>query len=643
MSRDRILVVEDDWAVAQDFKQVLESDGFEVSSIVSSGSDAVHLARQERVDLVLMDIGLAGSMDGIDAARFIRQGPRLPILFITGRTDKDTLQRVMAEGPAGVLLKPVNEQQLREAVRAMIRTSREADMNIRSLVDAAADAIIVTDREGLIVLANEEAARMFGYDVATLIGQPVEMLVPEAMRERHVELRQRYVEHPRPRGSEEPRDLLGRRSDGSAFPVEIRLTPVGPGAAVRVIAVIRDLTSQRVAERALAESREMALQLSRAQKLEAIGLLAGGVAHDFNNLLQIISGHAETLMTGTSDESTQHQLLLGILRAADRGASLTRQLLAFGRRQVLRPQVLNLNVSISAISSMLSRVLGEDIRLATELDQALRAVTVDQGQLEQVLLNLALNARDAMAGTGGTLRIETRNLELTSPMRPPSLPVDVPSGSWVMFSVHDTGCGMDQKTVARAFEPFYTTKPEHQGSGLGLSTVYGIVKQSGGYTWIESSAGIGTTVRVLLPAGESSVSHDAVQTPPTIRSVRGTGTILVVEDEGEVRGLLAHFLEDAGYSVMTAANGHEALTLWEGHSSRIDLIVTDVTMPHMSGPMLVEAVKKSRPNVKVIYLSGFAEPGESWTKGASHLQKPVTRGQLLGLVAELLSHRDDHA
>ncbi len=392
-------------------------------------------------------------------------------------------------------------------------------------------------------------------------------------------------------------------------------------------------------ERALQENRDLTEQLRRSQKIGALGRLAGGVAHDFNNLLQVIGGYAEALGAERMPRSSRRRLARRIRRATDRAAALTRQLLAFGRRQLLVPEVLDLNVTVLSLERMLTRVLGEDIHLASDLAGDLRPVKVDPGQIEQVLLNLAINARDAMPD-GGALAIATATETFATPWTHPALPVAVPPGTWVRLSVHDTGCGMDADTAAQAFEPFFTTKDVSRGSGLGLSMVYGIVKQSGGYTWIESAPGAGTAVHVLLPAVEGAVEprrRRPSALPPGAPPRRGT--VLLVEDNADVRGLFGGFLRQAGWTVIEAADGQDALGLFEAHDGAVDLVLTDVVMPNMSGPALAGALRARRPDLKVLFVSGYADEldlDRGLRPRPTVLHKPVTRSTLVRRVAALL-------
>ena len=529
----------------------------------------------------------------------------------------------------------------RPAIRSSGGTSGvPLNLQIDDFLDASIDGIVVLGADGRICLANTEIERMFDIPVNALVGQLAEVLIPEGLPVAVAEDGADSTSRQTRRTQDTRSAMSGRRAGGTEIPVNVRLFPTTPDSGSLTIVVIRDATSERLAERAVWESRELAEQLNRAQRLETVGRLAGGVAHDFNNLLQVIGGYAETLLVDDlSDE--QRRLLMRIRKATDRASALTRQLLAFGRRQVLRPRAILLSQVISGLDSILTRVIGEHIRLEVVADPQLKAVMVDPGQIEQVLLNLVINARDAIGENGGRITISAKNFELNEPLSHRNLPVVIPHGSWVQVCVEDTGCGMDEDTTSRAFEPFFTTKVASEGTGLGLSMVYGIIKQSGGYTWIESASSAGTTVSMILPAFEGPTEDDEPAATVVNETVAaGQGTVLLVEDEEAVRELLASFLKEVGYTVLEAVDGSDALSVFSEHSGKVDLIVTDVVMPHMSGPSLAQAVRAVRPGTKILYVSGYTEKSQLGSKDeeddTAHLQKPVTRAEFLTRVADLL-------
>jgi nitrogen-specific signal transduction histidine kinase len=367
----------------------------------------------------------------------------------------------------------------------------------------------------------------------------------------------------------------------------------------------------------LSETQHLEEQLRQAQKMEAVGRLAGGVAHDFNNLLTAILGYAELLLDADPSSEVKHSAD-EILKAGERAASLTKQLLAFSRKQVLQPKILDLNEVLAEIDGLLRRTLGEDVRYETERDAHLWRVLADPGQLQQVLLNLAVNARDAMP-EGGVLRIATRNVSLRA-ANLPEIP-KVAEGDYVLLEVGDTGHGMDTETLSRAFEPFFTTKERGKGTGLGLSTVYGIVKQSGGYIHIESDPGKGTRVLVYLTR-----VHGAADSPSNVspRSLPrgGSETILLVEDEESVRRLASLLLERSGYRLLVASSAEEALEMARGYAGQIDLLLTDVVLPGLNGRRLADLLSPERPSMKVVFASGYFDERGILESGSDFIQKP---------------------
>jgi two-component system, cell cycle sensor histidine kinase and response regulator CckA len=537
-----------------------------------------------------------------------------------------------------------------------ITDRKKAEAKFRGLLEAAPDAIVGVEPDGRIVLVNTQTERLFGYHRDELIGQPVELLVPHGMRAAHPAHRTRYVTDPRQRPMGAGMQLAARRRDGTEFPAEISLSGLDTEDGLLVSAAIRDVSerieAQSIRERlkGQAEREKLEAQLHQSQRLESLGQLAGGVAHDFNNLLGAIMNYAvfveEAISTaasepGAADWGTICRDIEQIRRAAERGANLTHQLLAFGRREIVQTQVLNLNDVVRDIEQLLRRTLGEHIQLATDLAGDLLPVLADSGQLEQVLVNLAVNARDAMRG-GGSLTIETSNLDVDDDYaggRPA-----LKQGWHVRLRVSDTGAGMPKEVVDRAFEPFFTTKPKGEGTGLGLATVYGIVTQASGYAQIYSEPGRGTTFTVLLPVTDRP---SAPATPADRRKhAAGGETVLVVEDEDAMREVTRRILGRNGYRVLTAANGADALAL-VGAGHHIDLLITDVIMPEMQGREVADRVRSCRPDVRVLFMSGYAHPvlasQGSLDAGVVLVDKPFTQHELLDKIAQVLAAPADPA
>ena len=503
----------------------------------------------------------------------------------------------------------------------------ESERRFRAVVEASPDPIVAIDPEGLIVYAAGGLKATFGWSAEELIGLPIETLIPERFHERHVGHRTAFMRQPHARPMGIGLDLSGRRKDGSEFPVEISLSPVTEGDRPSVFARVVDITGRKALEG----------QLLQAQKMESLGRLAGGIAHDFNNMLSAIRGYAELLLddlnAGTPPKTAEIQSSVeAIQAAADRAADLTAQLLAFTRRQVVRLQVIDLRASIIALEPMLKRLIGEHVALKMSLDGEAGNFRGDPGQLDQILVNLVVNARDAVQ-EGGTVTIEIGNVEFDEPYALEHF--EVVPGPYVMLAVTDNGVGMDKATREHIFEPFFTTKERGQGTGLGLATIYGIVRQAQGHIWLYSEPGAGTTFKLYFPRVESLTEQAAPVT--SAPSHVGSGRVLVVEDEGMVRDLTTRVLDRAGYDVMVARNAAEALDLVNASRGDIDALVTDVVMPGMSGPDLAEQMMDRFPSIAVVLVSGYTAETlhlESvLARGATFVAKPFNPQELVRAVA----------
>ena len=525
---------------------------------------------------------------------------------------------------------------------------RFADQRFAGLLEAAPDAMVCVAVGGRIVLANAQAERLFGYPRGELVGRPVELLVPDAVRSQHRRHRAGYLADPQPRPMGVGLELAARRRDGSTFPADVSLSAVDTDEGLLVTVAVRDLTErlavQAEHERLKAEAARDNLEHGKqqAQRLESLGQLAGGVAHDFNNLLAVISSYAafvrEEVAKDPSRISAQavREDIDQVDRAAQRAAGLTHQLLAFARREVLQPHVLHLNEVIVDLTELLTRTLGEQVELITRLADDLGPVEGDRGQVEQILVNLAVNARDAMP-MGGTLVIETANTQV----RDASMAghTGIQPGQYVQVKVSDTGAGIPRDLLDRAFEPFFTTKPEGERPGLGLATVYGLVKQAGGDVRIDSGPRVGTTLTVLLPICDSA---GLPEPPPPRPPERGQGeTVLLVEDEPAMREMARRMLHRNGYRVLAAASGQAALDLVAGQQGPIDVLLTDVVMPQMQGKELADRIRALRPGIRVLFMSGYPRgllgAQGILDSGISLIEKPFPESALLSKMREVLA------
>jgi hypothetical protein len=505
-----------------------------------------------------------------------------------------------------------------------------------ALLDSSPNPILITDSTGRIRYLNARVESTFGYSRDELLGQLVEMLVPPAVASSHAERRAGFRTHPVARPAGIGLDLAARRKDGTEFPVEISLAPIDTADGPQVLATVVDITARKAAEN----------QLLQARKLESIGRLAGGIAHDFNNVLFAIKGYAELLAEDLApdrrsalDPDEALRSVEAISAAATRAATLTAQLLAFSRQQVVHPEVLELNAAINAVEPMLRPLMGERIRMAVRLSPETGRVRMAQGQLDQILVNLAVNARDAMPA-GGTITIESGNVELDETYVAHHL--EVIPGPYVWLAVSDTGLGMDAETRDHAFEPFYTTKAQGKGTGLGLATIYGVMQQAGGHIWLYSEPGMGSSFKLYFPR------VDAAPGPHPIRAARAgdrTGTLMVVEDESSVREMTTLILRRAGFEVHPVADGAKALQRLEELDEPIDVLVTDAVMPGISGIELAEQVLDRYPSAGVVLLSGYTaetlDVERMVRRGAIFLSKPVPTDELLAAVASAAGQRGD--
>jgi two-component system cell cycle sensor histidine kinase/response regulator CckA len=589
-----ILIAEDSPTQSAQLQHILESHDYRVT-VARNGRHALALMREGvcAPALVVSDIVMP-EMDGYTLCGEIKRDERLgdiPVILLTSLSDSTDIIRGLECGADNFLTKPYDERMLLSRVRYIL-LNREVRREGRTQMGME----IVFAGQRLVVTPERQ-------QILDLLISTYEMAV-----QKNLELQ---------RVQEELRTL----NESLEEKVEERTAEL-----------VREIAERKLGEEALRASEE---QLRQSQKLESVGQLAGGIAHDFNNLLTVINGNSDLLLRRLDDEK-QRERVEEIKRAGERAAQLTRQLLAFSRKQILQPVVLDLNHVVPDVGKMLRRLIGEGIDLITALDPGLGQVDADPGQIEQVLMNLAINARDAMP-KGGKLTIQTANVYLDeSYVRTHAA---VKPGPYVMLAVSDTGHGMDAETQARIFEPFFTTKEKGKGTGLGLSTVYGIVKQSGGNICVYSEVGRGTTFKIYLPCvGEAAEPH--AQAAPQSITPQGVETVLLVEDDEIVRKLAREILELNGYGVLTAADGGEALSLCEHHEGPIHLLLTDVVMPQMSGREVAERATALRPAMKVLYMSGYTDDSiihhGVLDAGVAFLEKPFTPDAMARKVREVL-------
>ena len=608
---------------AQDGILILDAETAEIVDVNPFLCKLLDLSRDECLRRKLWDLGpfkdvpaSKANFRQLQVADYIRYD-NLPLETPKGRkVDVEFVSNVYSVDGERVI--QCNVRDITERTRAS-----EAHAVLARAVEQAFESIVITDPKGAIVYVNPAFERATGWSREEALGENSRIL--KSGRQDDAFYRQMWATLAA--GAAWTGLFVNRRRDGTLLQEEATISPMrdAHGKVTHYVAVKRDVTNET----------RLSDQLVQAQKMEAIGRLAGGVAHDFNNLLGIIMGYGEIVHRRLSGEDPLKGKVEQILKAAERASGLTRQLLAFGRKQVLQPKVLDLNIVVSEMDKMLQRVIGEDMELRTIQGPNLGSVRADPGQIEQILMNLVVNARDAMP-EGGQITIETANADLDAgyaTTHPPTRP-----GPYVMLAVTDTGSGMDAATQARIFEPFFSTKEVGKGTGLGLSTVYGIVKQSDGFVWVYSEVGVGTTFKIYLPrvVEEAPLSREEERHP----LLRGNETVLLVEDEPALRELVRETLTANGYSVLAAQGGTEALQIAAAHVGPIQIMVTDVIMPGMTGPKIVALIAQTRKAMKVLYMSGYSD--ESVTRhglvgpGKTFLSKPFGPEVLLRRVREFL-------
>ncbi|HTV01766.1 MAG TPA: response regulator [Luteitalea sp.] len=641
--RPRVLIAEDEGLLAEELKHRLTRLGAEVVGTVATGEDAIALAGLTAPQVAFMDIRLKGDMDGIEAAAAIGDRFEVPVVFLTAHADDGTISRAKRVRPYGYLLKPINERELKVTLAMVLhkhtleRQLRTSEIRYETTLMSIGDGVVATDAEGKVTFINPVAETLTRWPHTEAMGRPAgEVFVLRNGQTGEA------IPDPISRALNEqaivllpPQTVLVSR-DGTTLPIDDSVAPIRDhdGSVRGAVAVFRVETQDA---RTMERLRHAEERLRQAEKLEALGRLAGGVAHDINNMMTVIVGCADLVLEKLPPTEPSRALLRELKAAADRSTSMVRQLLAFSRTQVLSPVVLDVRDVVIDLQTMLRRLIESHVEIVYTLRDGATLVRADRSQLEQVLINLALNARDAMP-QGGRLTIECGSVDV-DPTYAVGSPELVP-GPYVMLSVGDTGFGMDPVTRSRVFEPFFTTKDAGKGTGLGLATVYGVVKQSGGHIHVYSEIGEGTLFKVYLPREQAPLLPEPVPLAVEDTAAPG-GTILLVEDEDAVRQLVATYLTTAGYTVLSAADGREALQRLDVEHPTVDLLLTDVVMPNMGGRALASALRPRFPAMRVLFMSGYTED-RILRQGIAHedvayIQKPFSATGLLDRVRQTLT------
>jgi len=634
----KVLLIEDNPGDARLLREMLIEAGINKFNLVHVKriSEGLNRLRQDNFQVILLDLSLPDSHGLETVDRVCNAAPYVPVLVLTGLDDEALAIRAVRKGAQDYLIKgQMDGNLLVRAIRYATERKRteealkESEDIFNSFMEHSPIYVFFKDENARPIRLSRNYEQMLGRPVHELLGKTMDELFPSELAKGMVEDDLRILRDGKP--FEVVEELNGRIFETTKFPI------VKQGKPSLLAGFTIDITERKHAAEEMANLQE---QLRQSQKMEAIGRLAGGIAHDFNNLLTVIKGYSQLSLLGLKEDSPLRGNIEEINRATDRSADLIRQLLIFSRRQVMEMRVLDLNILLQNLDKMLRRVIGEDIELVTLLAEDPGRVKTDPGQIEQVILNLAVNARDAMP-SGGKLTIETANVELDETYA--RRHVAVTPGRYVMLAVSDTGVGMTPEVRDRVFEPFFTTKEKGKGTGLGLSTVYGIVKQSEGNIWIYSEPGHGTIFKIYLPQAEGLL-EEVKEKVVGEELPRGSETVLVVEDEQEVRKLAVRILRGQGYKVLEASNGTDTLTICKEQKDPFHLILTDVVMPQMSGCQLVEQLRRVYQNFKVLYMSGYTDNTivhhGVLERGINYIQKPFTVGALADKVREVLDNKD---
>ena len=631
MTPARILIVEDEAIVALDLRMRLTRLGYSVIDSVGLAEVAIEIAEQQRPDLTLMDIRLRGEMDGIEAADVIRTKMGLPVVYLTAHADDATVDRARVTEPFGYILKPFDERELRTVIEMALykhgaeRKLRESERRFATTLASIGEGVIATDSAGCVTFMNSVAKKLTGWSAAEAQGAALTTvfnICNESTRLTVANPVERVLAEGIVVGLANHTILVNR--DGTEAPIDDCAAPIfdDDGRMTGAVLVFRDVT----------QARQIEVHMRHAQKMEAVGQLAGGIAHDFNNMLTVILNYSEILLDSAGADHPWRQYFTEIHRAGERSSELTSQLLTFCRKQLMEPRSIDLNSAILNMEQMLRRLVGENVELTAKVTPDLGSVRMDPGQIERILVNLTVNARDAISDEGRLL-IETSNVELSASQFP-----SLNSGTYRCLKVSDNGHGIAAVHKDRIFEPFFTTKEPGKGTGLGLAAVFGIVSQCHGHIECDSEVGQGTTFRIYLPA--VSETPVAEPTPTRMPLPRGSETVLLVEDEAAVRSLSHHILKSCGYRVLEAENGACAIEVARLHAGEIDIVVTDVIMPVMGARKMLQKLQEYLPKMKVLLLSGYGD--ESLSRDVAEfskslfLQKPFSVSELTRAVRSIL-------
>ena len=637
MAQKRLLIVEDERIIAEDIKGTLVQFGYQVIDIIPDGESVLECYEELNPDLILMDIMLAGKINGIETAIKIKEKHNIPIIYLTAYSNEPILESAKITEPFGYLIKPFEEHELHATIemafyRYNIESNlRESEEKYRLLFNSIADPIfIVTENGEKFLDCNDIVLSKYEYTKDELIRLPTSKLsIKEELEQLSNYLKGNYtIDFP---------IFTHITKSGKKIIVELHKSRTTYKNEQVLLIIARDITKRKQAED---EKRIVQEQLFQSQKMEVVGKLTGGIAHDFNNLLTAINGYADLALKKLNNNSDVFSDIKVIKDCGERAARLTKQLLGFSRKQIAEKRNIDLNKTITELEKMLKRLIGDEITLQTNFQNTSCMIYADKSQIEQVLVNLIVNAGDAIENHGKII-ISTK-IELLSEKFIKQHDLDA-SNKYILISILDTGIGMNNDIMGKIFEPFFTTKEIGKGTGLGLSTVFGIVKQNDGVILVESEESKYSEFKIYLPQTNTEIKEeevDAVRDPENLP--KGNELLLLVDDEDSIRNFLSEILEEQGYKVIEASNGKEGLRKFKDTKDKIHLLISDITMPSMSGPELVNKLREFQPDIKTLFISGNVDNDfikeQISNSNVSFLQKPFTFDSIILKIREILDN-----
>ncbi|MDP8202217.1 MAG: response regulator [Candidatus Tenebribacter burtonii] len=636
MKQKRLLIVEDERIIAEDLKRILIQFNYHVIDIISHGEHVIERYEKLKPDLILMDIMLAGELNGIEVASKIKENYNIPIIYLTAYANGSILNSAKVTEPFGYLIKPFEEHELHATIEMafyryeMEKNLRQSEKKYRLLFNSIADPIfIISENRECFLDCNNVVLNKYGYTKDEIISIPASMLYID-------EERKQLSDYLNKKNNIDSPVFTHVKKNGSRIIVELHKSVITFNEEQVLLVIARDITKRKKAEK---EKQIVQEQLYQSQKMEVVGKLAGGIAHDFNNILTAINGYSDLALKKLDNNDSAYNDIEVIKDCGERAAKLTKQLLGFSRKQVAEKNNFDINQIITELEKMLKRLIGDEISLETNFKNPTCMIYADKSQFEQVLVNLVVNARDAIEGYGKIIISTTMKSLSRKFIAQHNLDE---SFEYIKISILDTGTGMSKKVQEKIFEPFFTTKEVGKGTGLGLSTVFGIVKQNEGIILVESEEGKGSKFNIYLPKTTTEINDEKVPILNTGDLPTGNETILLVDDEESIRNFLSEILEEQGYKIIQAINGEEGVRKFKENKEEIHLLISDITMPKMNGLELVSKLRELKSDIKAIFISGNVD-NDLIKEHISYpnigfLHKPFTYDSIISRVREILDN-----